>query len=354
MNDHDDDLRRLLHDAVDHVTPHEGLTSIRSKTKEKKMSARRPVLFGAGGAAVATAAVIGVIVWSGGLGGGDDKPDSGPASAPTAPSATVDDSTPSEPTTTGSTDAPEPSSTSAAVPVYYIGDTPRGPGLYREFHRNPDGTDPIFAAVDAAIRQQPLDPDYRTVWPEGAEVQEIGVETDRIVIGLTGDLRERPSSISAKDAAMAVQQLVYTAQAAHGQGRVPVQLTLNGSPSDTILGVPTAEPLAAGKLFKTLSLMSITSPAEGATVSGSFTATGVANSFEAWVGYQILKDGQEVATGFGTAEGAMEEKLFPWEVEVDLSGLAPGEYVLRFHTDDPTGGAEGNGPDEDTRTIIVK
>lgn len=350
MSSPDDELRRLLNEAVDNVHPHEGLTTIKSKTKEKKMSARGPVLFGAGGAAIATAAVIGVIAWTGGF-GSDDAEDAQPAGS-SSQSSEVEDSTPAEtesatePTETASTDP------TAAVPVYYIGDGPGEPVLFREF-QDLSG-DHVRAAVEAAVVGTPQDPDYRNVWPDGAAVNGVEVSDDLITIDLVGVDSERPNGLDEREAELAVQQLVFTAQGAHGEGRVPVQLTVAGSPTDSILGVATAEPLAAASVLETLSLMNITAPAEGATVSGKFTATGVNNGFEAWVGYQILKDGEEVASGFGMAEAWMEDKLFPWEVEVDVSGLEPGEYVLRFHNDDPTGGAEGNGPAEDTRTIIVE
>ena len=58
--------------------------------------------------------------------------------------------------------------------------------------------------------------------------------------------------------------------------------------------------------------------------------------------------------GFGTAAGCGVDKLYPWEVEVDVSTLAPGTYTFVAMNDDPSGGAEGHGPDVDTRTIVVE
>lgn len=350
MSSPDDELRRLLNEAVDDVHPHEGLTTIKSKTKEKKMSARGPILFGAGGAAIATAAVIGVIAWTGGF-GSDDTDDAQPAGSPSQTSEATD-STPSDLETTAEPSETASAEPTTAVPVYYIGDGPGQAVLFREFQEL--SGDQVRAAVEAAVVGTPQDPDYRNVWPDGAAVNGVEVSDDLITIDLGGVEVERPEGLAKREAQLAVQQLVFTAQGANGNGRVPVQLTVDGSSADTILGVSTAEPLTAASVLKTLSLMSITAPVEGATVSGKFTATGVNNGFEAWVGYQILKDGDEVASGFGMAEGAMEDKLFPWEVEVDVTDLEPGEYVLRFHNDDPTGGTEGNGPAEDTRTIIVE
>ena len=52
--------------------------------------------------------------------------------------------------------------------------------------------------------------------------------------------------------------------------------------------------------------------------------------------------------GFATAEGWMD-KLYPWQAEVDVSGLAPGTYTFVAMTDDPSGG-EGRAR-RHTRTI---
>jgi hypothetical protein len=150
----------------------------------------------------------------------------------------------------------------------------------------------------------------------------------------------------------AVQQVVYTLQAAV-QGRSAVQFTLNGNPIDQVLGVPTSEPLANAPQNDVLALVSITAPEEGAVVSGSFTANGVANSNEANVPWQLKQGDKVVKSGFSTAEGWMD-KLYPWETEpIDVSGLAPGEYTFVAMTDDPSGG-EGFGPQVDTRSITVR
>src|SRR5699024_2200058 len=114
------------------------------------------------------------------------------------------------------------------------------------------------------------------------------------------------------------------------------------------------DPVTNRGVLDTLSLMSITSPTEGATLSGSFTATGANNGFEANVQWQILRDGEVVKDGFTTAAGWMADKLFPWKVRVDVSDLEPGDYVFRAHNDDPTGGQEGSGPFTDTKSITVE
>ncbi len=101
-----------------------------------------------------------------------------------------------------------------------------------------------------------------------------------------------------------------------------------------------------------LALVSVDVPAEGQQVSGTFTATGRASSFEATVPWEVRDAAGEVLLdGFATAEGWMD-RLYPWEAEVDVSGLAPGTYTFVAMTSDPSGGESG-GPFTDTRAIVV-
>ena len=67
--------------------------------------------------------------------------------------------------------------------------------------------------------------------------------------------------------------------------------------------------------------------------------------------WQIRTEQGVVKEGFATAEGS-GDRLYPWETDVDISGLNPGHYTFVAMTDDPSGG-EGPGPFTDTRTIIV-
>ena len=52
------------------------------------------------------------------------------------------------------------------MPAYYVGDTPQGPRLFREFApRRRRGR--RWARALAVLQQDPADPDYRTLWPAG-------------------------------------------------------------------------------------------------------------------------------------------------------------------------------------------
>jgi hypothetical protein len=165
-----------------------------------------------------------------------------------------------------------------------------------------------------------------------------------------GGWTKRPQGMSGGAARLAVQQLVYTLQGVQ-QERAPVVVQLDGA-STTLFGIDTSAGVEAAPQLDVLGLVNITTPEEGQAVSGSFTAEGVASSFEATVPWQVRQGEEVVAEGFSTA-GGWVDKLYPWQTEVDVSGLAPGEYTFVAMTDDPSGG-EGGGPTEDTKTIIVE
>ena len=352
----DDRLAELISDAVSGVEPAHRLGDIRNRTKATStMSSRRPWLYAVGGAVIATAAVITAIaVAGGGLPGADDDPD--PA-AQTTPAA--EDETPTEEPSSPAPSASEsPDSGGGVVGVYFAGDTPAGPRLYREFLPNIDGIEPIAFAVDASLSGAAEDPDYGSLWPSGVSATEVGSSGGAITVRLSGAPADLPSGMTKDEAKLALQQVVYSAQAALGEGRVPVQVeNLDGG--DTLLGQAVAEPLNAASALKTLSHVSLTSPAEGQTVSGdSLAVEGVANSFEANVIVELESSGSSGSGGGAgqpfTAEDWMGDKLFPFSGELDIASLPPGEYVLTASTDDPTGGEEGFGAFTDSRNITIE
>ena len=212
-----------------------------------------------------------------------------------------------------------------------------------------------FAGALIALQTSPADPDYSTPWPSDAfdGVSFDGSGSDGLIqVRLTDDsLRERPAGMSESDAELAIQQVVYTLQAA-AQARAAVGFFVDGERADQVFGVPTSEPVTQADQLDVLAMVSITDPAEGTSVSGTFTASGVASSFEANVPWEIRDGDTVVASGFATAEGWMD-KLYPWSTKVDVSDLAPGSYTFVAMTDDPSGG-EGGGPVVDTRTIVIR
>ncbi|CUR54245.1 conserved hypothetical protein [metagenome] len=339
-------LRRLLDETVADLDPADRLDAIRARTRRSTRSdsdtIKRPWFWGTLGAAVATAAVVGGFALL-----NDERPTADPAPI-TTPSDTATD-----PQVTPSQDPTSAGGETVVAGVYYTGDTPRGPRLFREFHQVP-AADRLLASLEQATAQ-PSDPDYRSDWPAGSFTSAgfDGVGTDGVYSITLADasLRDRPAGMTADEAGIAVEALIYTIQAA-GQTRAPVQFYLDSNPIDQVYGVPTAEPLAQGDPLEVLSLVNLSNPAEGATVSGRLQVDGVASSYEATVPWQLLDGSTEVAQGFFTAGGYVD-RLYPFADDIDLTGVAPGTYTLRVQTDDPSGG-EGPGPFVDTRTVTVE
>lgn len=275
---------------------------------------------------------------------GEDEADPRPAGS-TASEETAEPSTSAEPSAPASD---QPATTT--VPVYFVGDTPQGPRLYREF-RQVESDDPALAALALMTGGDALDPDYATLYP-GGSFTSVEIGDDMITVGLPDkSWTVAPDGMTEAQARLATQQMVYTLQGV-AQDRLPVSITLDGQPAD-LFGL--AGEVANDPEIDVRALVNVTTPAQGATVTGTFTAEGVSSSFEATTPWEIREggpDGKVVAKGFATAEGWMD-KLYPWKTEVDVSDLAPGEYTFVALTDDPSGG-EGGGPMTDTKAITVQ
>lgn len=351
-------LKRLLDDAVSDIEPREALDSIHARTKVSPMSRNRPWLFAAGGAVLAVAATVAAMTVLTDDSPGDDRSPDVAAATSEAPAPSKEPS--AEPSTGPAETSPPAEEQSAApapasveaVPVYYVGETTRGPRLFREFHRTEvSGGDTLDAALAEAVATAPDDPDYRTDWPAGTSA-EGSFDGDTITVTLGGDpqdpLRSRPSGMSAAQARMAVQQLVYTAQAA-AQERAPVQFLIYGERSDTLLGVPVSEPVAQGDPVDVLAQVWIIDPGEGAEVSPTFEVSGLAAAFEATVQWELMKGDQEIRRGFTTAEQCCTMAPYTFKVR----NVPSGEYTLVVHDSDASGG-EGPGPWVDTKTVTVQ
>lgn len=279
------------------------------------------------------------------------------ASEPTSGSATSGTPSPTEsssPDDAGSPSADEettPASSDVTAAVYYVGDTgAAGPRVYREFRRGSGDALPLAVEL---LAEQPLDPDYRTAWEPG---QILAATYDGEIVSVEVDpaVRSRPGGMSKAEARAAVEQVIYTVQAAV-QERAPVQFRTSDNPIDQVFGVPTSEPLANGPMLQVLSHVSLTRPEQGERVSGDeLQVSGVGNSFEANLLWELRRGDTVVKNGFATLDGWMGERLFPFATTVDLAGLAPGDYTFWISTDDPTGGTEGIGAMTDTKSFTIR
>ena len=247
-------------------------------------------------------------------------------------------------------ESPEAEGT-VAVPVYFVGDTPQGPRLFREFRAVP-ADNPLMEATALMLAGDTLDPDYRTLWPQ-VEISDVSATDGVLLVQIPSDgFTERPDGMSRKAANLALQQLVFTLQGVQ-QERAPIVIKRGGS-DFRLFGLPTDVELTAASALRTLNLVNITSPAEGDTVTGdTLTVTGVSNSFEASGPCRLIAGDEEITLEAYQAEGWMEDRLFPFEVELSLADVGTGDVLVQCETDDPSGGAEGNGPAIDTKLITV-
>jgi hypothetical protein len=348
--DHEARLRRLLSDAVSEVEPENRLDELRASVhpspKVVPMSRSRSWYAAAG--IVATAAVIGIVAYVTSM-SIDKNTNLGPATDPGSSlhsaTATATDTASGLPTSAATGTATK------AYAVYYVGTDPtRTPVLFREFHRGPASKPTAALAVDD-LESTPLDPDYSTAWRRGW-LKDAKANPNAGVIFVTPSAAvptARPAGMSADDATAAVQQVVYTLQAAF-HTRLPVQFIRHGSPVDRVLGVPASEPIVQGKVLDTLSRISISNPNEDDSVTGQLHVTGVNNAFEGSVAVYLEKNGRKFLMS-PTIGGWGPGRLFPWQVTLDLSQVAPGTYTLVAQNDDASG---RNKPEIDTRVITVR
>jgi hypothetical protein len=296
--------------------------------------------------ALALAGLLGSVV----LAGCGDAPEPVANDPEGSSEAGADPTEPSSEPASGATSGAGGGAEAATVPVYFTGDTPQGPRLYREF-RKVEGDNPLAEAAALMAAGDAKDQDYGTLFGAGGFASVSYEEGAGFVVELADDTYTTAADgMTEQTALLAAQQLVYTLQGVQ-QKREPVTVELGGAPT-TLFGVDTAAGLTEAPQIDVLALVSVTSPEQGSTVADTFTASGVASSFEATVPWRVRRGEEVVLEGFATAEGWMD-KLYPWESEVDVSALEPGEYTFEASTDDPSDG-EGFGPTTDTKTITVR
>jgi hypothetical protein len=347
----DDQLRRLLNDAVSDVEPEDRLEELRASVRPGARVVQHLHTRPWYAAAAIVAAVICLVAYitnvASNKSSGPGFATSGGSSAPTIIATDT-----AEPSTSPSTTDPTDTTGTTTYAVYYAGENPDGqPVLFREFHRAADSRPTMALALDA-LQAAPLDPDYSTAWQAGW-LKDAKANPNAGVIFVTPSSAlpaDRPAGMTSDQARVAVQQVVYTLQAA-SQTRLPVQFIRHGIPVDHVLGVSTATPLAKENPLSVLSLMNISDPNEGDEVTGRLTVTGVNNTFEGNVVVYLERGGQRFSQR-STIGGWGPGRLFPWRTTIDLSALAPGRYTL-VATDG--GNAEGTGHAwVDTRVIEVR
>lgn len=310
-------IRELLHEVADELEPGDRLDAIRAATARRRGPHRAWWVVGGAGL-VAASVVTALALTTGGA-----------------------------PQTKGSELAGTPSATASAsdaaggpVAVYFVGDTADGPRLFREF-QPADGPDAgVLHAIHAALGGDALDPDYRSAWPAGIQLRQWIPKPDVITVVLEGAPVERPAGMSERDAELALEQLVRTAQALYGNGKVPVDVQLEQQVTDTILGVATTAPLTGAPDADVLAPVSLSDPSEGLVVDhdeGRLTVRGRASSDYGSVTTRVQRWEGNFVVGQEVDRLTADAGLVPFTASFDLSDAPAGDYVVISEVESPSG-----------------
>lgn len=294
-------------------------------------------------AAAAVAVVVGGVACVSRPGDETALPATSPSvSAPTNSSAADGTSASPAPTSTPTTQQPTGPGRpgQAALPVYVIGATGSDKGqvaLYRRWVSPPAGTgtdaEARVAAAVALSLAAPPEPDGAPQPWSGATVRSVDVEPARITVTLASGGQAVGSD---RYRQLALQEIVWTAQAAVGKGDLPVRVvTADGS---QILGRH-ASGLVAQRdpAWEVLGPIWILSPADNtpAAAAKGWTVTGEASVYEGALEWSIGWEGDIVRSGRVTAsEGGPGRGTFRFTT----GPVPPGRYVIRVWAADAESG----------------
>jgi hypothetical protein len=215
-----------------------------------------------------------------------------------------------------------------------IGDSVPTYKLFREFVRAslPQGASDAArakAALVQAINAQPYSntDGYLQPW-SGQTIGAVTVTGQKITIDLAN---AGASGFTAETQRLAVQELVWTAQAAVQKGNLPVQFTVADGSTALFGRFPTAQTYtrpSADQLWKDLAPIWVTAPARDQVLPAAkpVVVQGQAIVFEATVSWELRRGSSTVKAGHTMASvGAPSQGSY----SVDLGVLAPGDYTIR-------------------------
>lgn len=349
------ELRASLHEDAARWTPGDRWEDVWGATREEVENsriARWPVMLAV--AATALAVVFGYAAW------GRSPQPLPPAGAPASPGAPTPRAS-----ATASSPAPAVVPQQWSAPVYYtasIGDAADAArmGLFRRFQPVPmtsreRASDEvrIQTAVELSLRADRLtadggSPPAEHPWGE-VRVTSVRVAEGLVTIGLTGP---GPGSGSAEANRLAVQQLVWTAQAALGRGNVPVTFALADGSSLLQGQWPAADRyLRPAETGRDLAPIWILTPDPGAELPGSrpIEVSGQASVFEAALSV-VLEDesGTAIATNTATASIGAPGR---GDWSTSFAAPPPGSYRIVALTHSPR---DGSIAARDTVQIVVR
>jgi hypothetical protein len=228
--------------------------------------------------------------------------------------------------------------TQLSLPVYFVGaDTPTSTlfGLYREFvptavpvKATPSQSAKAAVAVAMASRPFTSTEPYLHPWA-GTSVRNVTVTPSRISITLSGP---GATGLTAAQGKLAVQQLVWTAQAAVGRGNIPVKFDASGATKmfGTYSTAQTYNRPAAAEQYQVLAPIWITSPVHNQVLrtGASVVAAGQSCAFEGTTAWQLRKGGTVVKSGSTLASSGCPTRG-TWQVR--LGTLGSGRYTFRMY-----------------------
>ena len=330
----DSDLERQLRESLrrdaERVNPSDRRTEILTLVNDDTQVTQHRRRWVIPLAAAASVALIGAIAWGASNLGGQPVGQR----SPIAPAAT----SPSSPSSDSSSSATSPT-VLVALPEYFVGPTSSTGdrfGLYREFFNanvpvNATPAQKAKAALGVAMTAQHFtggEP-YLQPW-SGTSVQDVTMTAKLITVTLSGP--GGAGELTKEQTRLAVQELVWTAQAAIGKGTIPVKFVVTDG-SATLFGTyPTAQTYnrpAKDLQYQDLGPIWITAPENGHVFKAGtpVVVTGESCAFEATTQWQLKRSGSAVRSGTTTASSGCPTRG-TWTV--NLGALASGDYTFRM------------------------
>jgi hypothetical protein len=358
MTDHDmTDLERQLRENLrrraERISPRERRTEILAMVHDETHTARPQRRWLTPVAAAASVALIGgVAAWGISTRGGSPQTTAAvPSTSTTAP--------PAGSKLPGSNPGGAGATTAMALPVYFVGTTSGTGdrfGLYREFVRTPvpagaSRAQKAKAAVTVALNAQQFKGEsYLQPW-SGTSVRDLTVTPSLITVTLSDS---GAKGLKPEQTKLALQGLVWTAQAANGLGLVPVKFKVADG-STKLFGAYTTTRTynrpAKGLEYQVLAPIWVSFPEQNQVLPAGapMVAEGQSCAFEGTTQWQLKRGGATIKSGTTQATSGCPERG-TWKVP--LGALPRGAYTFRMYE---VSMQDGQGITAETsRTFTVK
>jgi hypothetical protein len=168
---------------------------------------------------------------------------------------------------------------------------------------------------------------YESPWASSVPLA-VTVRDGQITVDLSKGLDHTPAG----GGELAVQQIVWTVQAAVGQGSLPVRITIPDD-ADLAPGLPSTQaynrPTDPIDVSMILAPVWVDAPYRGQVLKAGrpLTVSGIASTFEATVEWELLESGAQVESGATMADiGAPQRGAYEFTT---TTALATGSYVIR-------------------------